>query len=138
MAKAVFLANDGNDRLVVSTICSHLVFFHEAGFQFRAERKQGFRWLPSDDAEQPRDLSCTFIDGVDPSVFGATPQTGVGFYKLSSEVLSLRRHCIHVVDGAGAPPGPQTDAGVEDARSVRNVVLQFTYAGQQRTLRHSR
>jgi hypothetical protein len=60
MARAVLLANDGQDRLVIRTICSHLIFFHEAGYEFRTERKQGWRWLATAKAEQPRDLECRF------------------------------------------------------------------------------
>ena len=40
MATRIFLTNGGNDRLVVSTICTHLLFFHEAGFEYRTERRQ--------------------------------------------------------------------------------------------------
>src|SRR6185503_6125246 len=74
MARAILLANDGRDRLVIRTICTHLVFFHEAGYEFRTECKRGRRWLPSDDAEQPRDLDCRFNDAIDAVAFGAAPQ----------------------------------------------------------------
>ena len=43
MAQKIVLAANGTDRLVVSTICTHFMFFHEAGFQFRSERRNGWR-----------------------------------------------------------------------------------------------
>ena len=137
MARAVLLANDGRDRLVIRTICTHLVFFHEAGFEFRSERKQGFRWIPCDEAEQPVDLDCRFNDGIDAAAFGATPQSGVGFFKLTCELMSIRRHCVWVVEGS-----PQSDRKAVqphgwDPRGVKNVVLNFTYGGQRHTLRHA-
>ena len=148
MATRVFLTNGGNDRLVVSTICTHLLFFHEAGFEYRTERRQrtpmalwnpatwrGFRWTRSDEAEQPRDMRCSFNQGAEPSEFGATPQSSPGFFKLSCDHLSIRRHCVWVAVGdpeqsrPGPPPG-------NAASSVREVLLQFTYDGQERKLRH--
>jgi hypothetical protein len=137
MARAVLLANDGRDRLVIRTICTHLVFFHEAGYAFHTERREGWRWLPSDDAEQPRDLECTFNGGIDAATFGATPQAGVGFFKLTCEVLSIRRHCVWSVEGS-----PQADRRAmqergEDARLVTDVMVRFSYAGERRTLRHA-
>ena len=149
MTSRTFLTSDGNDRLVVTTICTHLVFFHEAGFEYRTERKQrtpfvwwnpttwhGFKWSPSDDAEQPRDIRCTFNQGADPMEFGATPQTRPGFFKSSCEQLSIRRHCVWVAVGDTplSSPGPAVS---DDARSIRDVLLQFNYDGQMRKLRHS-
>jgi len=149
MATTTLLANGGNDRLVVTTICSHLIFFHEAGFEYRTERKQrtpfawwdpatwrGFRWKRSDDAAQPRDIKCTFNQDTDPSAFGATPQSSPGFLKLSCEHLSLRRHCVWVVAGGPMSPRPASAVG-DDVSRVQDVVLQFTYDGQAWTLRHS-
>ena len=138
MATRTFLARNGTDRLVVSTIRTHFIFFHEAGVEFRAQRKRGFRWLPNDDAEQPRDIRCTFNQGVAPSAFGATPQSGTGFFKLSCDHMALRTHCVDVVRGGPTRsdldprPGPSNDA-----RNVRDVVVHFTYDGQEQTLRHS-
>ena len=136
MARAVLLANDGSDRLVIRTICTHLIFFHEAGYEFRTERKQGWRWLATAQAEQPHDLECRFNDGIDPDAFGATSQSGAGVFKLTCEVLSIRRHCVWVVEGS-----PQSDRKAQqpeglDPRGVKDVVLRFTYAGQPHTLQH--
>ncbi len=88
MATWVFLANDGSDRLIVSTIRTRLVFFHEAGFEFSTERRverrpvwwrpttwRGFDWVRSGDAEQPRNVRCLFNKEQDPLEFGATPQS---------------------------------------------------------------
>ena len=137
MARAVLLANDGGDRLLIRTICTHLVFFHEAGYEFRTERRRGLRWLPSDDAEQPRDIDCRFNDGIDAASFGVTPQTGVGFFKLTCEVLSIRRHCVWVVEGSPQSDRKASQAQGADARRVNDVVLGFSYGGQRHTLRHA-
>ena len=154
MATRIFSANHGNDRLVISTICTHLVFFHEGGFEFRTERKQrtrvapwnpatwrGFNWIQSDDAEQPVGMQCTFTrrTGVNGSSsdFGVTQQSTTGFFKSSCDYLALRPHCIYVAVGDFSQSSPDSPAPGNDARSVKNVVLQFTYGGQERTLRHS-
>jgi hypothetical protein len=137
MARAILLANDGRDRLVIRTICTHLVFFHEAGYEFRTECKRGRRWLPSDDAEQPRDLDCRFNDAIDAVAFGAAPQVGVGFFKLTCEVLSIRRHCVWVVEGSPQSDRQAMQVAGGDPRGVRDVELSFSYAGQRQVLRHS-
>lgn len=149
MATRIFLANGGNDRLIVSTICTHLPFFHEAGFEYRTERKQhvpmalwnptrwrGFRWRRSDEAEQPGNMRCIFNQGSDPSEFGATPQASPGFLKLTCEHFSIRRHCVWVAVGGPSPSEPAVPAD-DVAGNVREVLLQFTYDGQERKLRHS-
>ena len=133
MARQTILAGNGTDRLVVSTICTHLIFFHEAGFQFHTERRQGRRWQPTDEALQPTDVRCTFNQGDDPTMFGATPQTGTGFYKLSCDQMSIRTHCVNVV--RGGPPRTGS-GGVADARTVTNVEVTISYDGSTRTLRH--
>jgi hypothetical protein len=150
MATARYLANGGADRLVISTICRHLVFFHEAGFEYRTERRRptrfalwnpatwrGFRWAQSADAEQPHELRCVFLQGAvarDPAAFGATAQSGEGSFKSSCDFLVSRTSCIHVVDGGAPRPGPP-DLGA-DARSVDSVELRFVYGGRERILRH--
>jgi hypothetical protein len=149
MATATLLANGGNDRLVVSTICTHRAFFHEAGFEYRTERKQpvpmvlwnpatwrGFQWIRTGEAEQPRGMRCTFNDGASPSDFDVTPQSSPGFFKSSCDYLSLRRHCVWVAVGDPAPSVPRPAVG-NDARRVRDVRLWFTYDGRERALRHS-
>ena len=133
MARQTILAGNGTDRLVVSTICTHFIFFHEAGFQFHTERRHGWHWRPSDAALQPSDLRCSFNQDDDPSAFGATPQTGTGFYKLSCDQMSIRTHCVNVV--RGGPTETEPDNG-NDARSVRNVLVSFSYDGRTQTLRH--
>jgi hypothetical protein len=133
MARRIILAANGTDRLVISTICTHLPFFHEAGFQFRTERRQGWRWLASGNALQPQDVRCSFNQGADPSAFGATALIGTGFYKLSCDQMFVRTHCVNVVRGGATLP----DASLgNDARGVRDVVLTFTYDGEEQTLRH--
>lgn len=149
MATRVFFANDGNDRLVVSTIRTRLVFFHEAGFQFSTERRvdarpvwwkpatwRGFRWQRSDEAEQPRNLRCLFNNSADPAEFGATPQSSPGHFKLACDSLSIRRHCVWVVQGDG--PRSESAPAVEGrAAAVRDIELHFEYGGEPRTVRHA-
>lgn len=48
--------------------------------------------------------------------------------------MSVRTHCVNVV--RGGPTEIEPDRG-KDARSVRNVVVSFTYDGRAQTLRHS-
>ncbi len=134
MATRTFLARNGTDRLVVSTIRTHVIFFHEVGVAFSAERRRGCRWLPSDEAEQPREIRCTFNQGLDPSAFGATPQSGTGFFKLSCDYMALRTHCVDVVRGEPTQSVPNPD---NDAHGVRDVLVHFTYDGQEQTLRRS-
>lgn len=148
MATKIFLANGGNDRLVVSTICTHLIFFHEAGFAYRTERKQrvprvlwnpatwrGFNWTRSDDVEQPRDIRCTVNKDGDLLEFGATSQSSRGYFRLSCERLSIRRHCVWIAmeNPAQSGPGP---VGGKDVREIRKLLLRFHYDGQLRTLSH--
>lgn len=133
MAKRTIVAANGTDRLVVSTICRHFPFFHEAGFQFRTERRHSWRWLASDDALQPKNVRCIFNQNDDPALFGATPQTGVGFYKLSCDQMFVRTHCVDVVHGGAILP--EVDLG-RDARGVRNVIVRFTYDGSEQLLHH--
>ncbi len=136
MARGAFIAHNGTDRLLIRTICTHLVFFHEAGFEFRTQRRVGWRWIESSDALQPLDVSCSFNDGADPVRFAATPQLRAGYYKLSSEVLSLRRHCIWVDAGQPMPSAFVPGTTGADARAVHDVLIHFTYDGKVRTLRH--
>lgn len=148
MTSRVFYANGGNDRLIVSTIRTRLVFFHEAGFALSSERKvatrpvwwkpatwHGFRWRRGADAEQPRNLSCLFNGGVDPAAFGATAETSPGYFKLTCDSLAVRRHCVWVAQGEGTPAG---DAATVDRRAadVRDVEVHFEYGGQAHTVRH--
>jgi hypothetical protein len=145
----VTLVGNGGDRLVISTICTHLLFFHEAGFQYRTERKvavvrswwkpatwRGFRWARSAEATQPSSLRCLFNGTDDAIAAGATAQTSRGFFRLSCEHFFVRRHCVWVAVGEEGPPGSSTDAG--DVRLVRDVSLTFDYAGRRHELRHSR
>jgi len=61
-------------------------------------------------------------EGGDPLEFGATSQSSPDFFKLPCEHLSIRRHCVWVVEAnpTQATPSP---AGGEDARNVREVLL---------------
>ena len=79
-------------------------------------------------------MRCRFNQDDDPEAFGATPQTGTGFYKLSCDQMSIRTHCVNVV--RGGPTETETNRG-DDARSVRNVAVSFAYDGEEQTLRHS-
>ena len=152
MAVGTYLATGGDERLVISTICAHLPFFHEAGFQFRTERRQrvafalwnpatwrGERWTPSVEAAQPIGLRCVFIQRGeverDPQDFDATAETRDGVVKMSCEYMLSRAHCVHVVR-ADQPASVSAARGVDDARSIVNVRLRFTYDGQERELWH--
>lgn len=149
MTTRVFYANDGNDRLIVSTIRVRLVFFHEAGVAVSSERKvpmrpvwwkpatwRGFRWQRSAEAEQPRNLRCLFNGGADPAAFGATAETSPGYFKLTCDSLAVRRHCVWVAQGDGTPA---SDLAAVDRRAadVRDVEVHFDYGGQARTVRHA-
>jgi hypothetical protein len=129
MANAVIPAKNGSDRLVIRTICTHLVFFHEAGFEFRTERRRGWRWVETGQALQPSGLSCLFNGRLEPAQFGATPQERPGFYKLTCEVLSIRRHCVWVDTGQPMPAEFVPGSADADARAVSAVSLNFTYDG---------
>ena len=150
MTTARFLANGGNDRLTVSTICTHLAFFHEVGFQYCTEHRlrtpfvwwkptswRGFKWALSDDVEQPRNVRCTFNGVCAHSKFGASSQSSLGHFKLSCDELAIRPHCVWVVHATS--PRTTTDSPVRDsARNVRNILVQFEYDGQLQTVRHGK
>ena len=148
MVTRTFLANSGDDRLVVSTICTHLFFFHEAGFEYRTERKvitrfawwspatwRGFKWRKAGDAAQPRDMRCIFNHGADPLAFGVTSQSSPGYFKLSCDDLFVRRHCVWVVGSNPAQSDPEP-AVADGARKVREISLRFTYDGQTQAVHH--
>jgi hypothetical protein len=142
VASSAYLSKAGDDRLVISTICAHLPFFHEAGFALRTERRlpvpirlwnpaswRGERWLPSADALQPAGLRSIFIQRGDierdPADFGATSASGDGTLKSSCDYMMARAHCIHVVNAqqpASIAPASEND----DARSIINVCVRFT------------
>ena len=149
MATCTLLANTGNDRLVMSTIRTHLIFFHEAGYQYVTERKRrhpvvlwnpltwrGFAWVRSQEAEQPRDVHCTFNKDGQPSVYGATVQSTVGLVRMSCEYLSIRRHCVWMVAGGEPAQAVATPPAGDGARTVRDVSVRFGYAGRDYTLHH--
>jgi len=150
MTTARFLANGGNDRLTVSTICTHMVFFHEAGFRYCTERRlrtplvwwkptswRGFKWARSDDVEQPRNIRCTFNGESARSKFGASSQSSLGHFKLSCDELAIRPHCVWVVQGNS--PRTTTDPPIRNSvRNVRNILVQFEYGGQLQTVRHGK
>lgn len=153
MAVGTYLAAGGDERLVISTICTHLPFFHEAGFQFRTERRQrvpvtpwnpatwrGERWTASAEAVQPSGLDCIFIQGGDierdPADFGVTTEARDGVVKMSCEYMLSRAHCVDVVR-ADQPASVSAARETDDARSVVNVRLRFTYDGQERELWHA-
>ncbi len=48
--------------------------------------------------------------------------------------MSVSTHCVNVV--RGGPTENEPDLG-NDARSVRDVVVNFTYDGRAQTLRHA-
>lgn len=149
MTTRVFYANGGNDRLIVSTIRTRLLFFHEAGVVFSSERRmpvrpvwwkpatwRGFRWQRDADAEPPRNLRCLLNGEADPAAFGATVETSPGYLKLTCDSLMVRRHCVWVAQGDGTPA---TDAAAVDRRAaeVRDVEVHFDYGGQAHTVRHA-
>jgi len=137
MARSILLVSSAGERLVARTICTHLVFFHEAGFEFRTERRQSWRWVESGEAQQPHNVVCLFNDRLEPARFDATPQSRPGYHKLSCEVLSLRRHCVWVDVGQPMPPEFVPGTTGMDARAVHDVTLSFTYDDTAHTLRHA-
>lgn len=152
MATATYVSTGGDDRLVIATICTHLPFFHEAGFALRTERRQrvpvrflnpaswrGERWSPGADALQPLGLRCLFVQRGDierdPADFGVTAGSDDGTLKSSCDYMMARAHCIHVVN-AQQPASVAAASENDDARSVINVCVRFTYDGQERVLWH--
>jgi hypothetical protein len=142
MASRTFTSNRGKDRITISTILTHLPFFHEAGFEFKTERKKrvgsvwwnpftwaGFEWVESAAVNQPSINNFVFIQGADhrkdPSDFLVvnTPDNMVNF------VGHFKSSCV-LVGSTGA-------TGSRNADSVTNVEIDFTYNGIQRTLKHS-
>lgn len=155
MATRTCVSKGGGERLVISTICTHLPFFHEAGFEFRTERRRrvpprlwnpatwtGFVWSVTGEAAQPTGLRCVFFQGDgaerEPADFAATAQRGDGYLKLSCDHMVSRLHCVHVVRGEQPRSVAPPDMPCNDARSVTDVRLHFTYDGQAHTIAHAR
>lgn len=153
MSTRTYLSKAGDERLVVSTICTHLPFFHEAGFEYRTERRQrlqfalwnpatwrGVRWSPSADALQPIGMRCVFIQrgGVErePTDFGVSTQAGDGFVKTSCEDMVARAHCVFVVN-VDQPASVARPRELDDARSIVNVCVHFAYDGDEHVLWHA-
>lgn len=153
MATATYVSKGGDDRLVIATICTHLPFFHEAGFALRTERRQrvpfrlfdpaswrGERWSPSGDALQPVALQCIFIQRGDVerdrANFDVITERNSGTLKSSCDHMMARAHCIHVVN-AEQPATVAAASGSDDARSVINVGVRFTYDDQEHVLWHA-
>lgn len=152
MASRTLTANGGDDRLVISTILTHLMVFHEAGIEFRTERKRrvevvwwnpftwgnGFEWRRSNAATQPTIQEFSFVQGADivrdPVDFAVTRSTGTGRVKVSCVYFAVS--WTSTSDPRQPPPPGLSDLG-NDARSVNDVIVRFTYGGESRTLRHS-
>jgi hypothetical protein len=139
MASRTFTSNSGNHRLTISTILTHAVVFHEAGYEITTEIRRRvrsdwwnpfswsrYRWDKRDDASQPYIAQVLFIQGVDinrnPDDFAVSLSSSEGYRKVS---------CIY--GNIGSTPA---DLG-NDARSVNNISITFGYNGITRTLRHS-
>ncbi|WP_434994282.1 hypothetical protein [Arthrobacter sp. Ld5] len=153
MASITLTSNGGDDRLVISTICTHLAVFHEAGYEFTTERKRrvtsvwwdpstwgsGFRWRKSNSAAQPTILEYTFIQGQDvrrdPSEFYVASTQHTGYFK-SSCVYWFVSTSSSSDPRNPAPSNSPNDLG-NDARSVNDVIVRFSYNGQERSLRNS-
>lgn len=137
MAVRTLTSKNRKNRLIISTICTHLPMFHEAGFEYRTERKRtitpilwdpstwaGYRWEKSDSAAQPaiNDFHFLQIDYQErnPVDFGVQDVNSVGYFKSS---------CISVGDS-------RANLG-HDPQIITDVVVTFTYNGARRTLRHS-
>ena len=96
MATQELYSTRRNDRLIITTILTNLVFFHEAGFEFRTERKEalkvewwnpstwgGHRWVATDQANQPNILEFIFMQGPNarnPADFAVSNTDGRGYF----------------------------------------------------------
>ncbi|MBK7504890.1 MAG: hypothetical protein IPI52_07375 [Bacteroidetes bacterium] len=153
MASMTLYSNRGQYRLTISTILTHLVVFHEAGFEYSLERKVnlpyvwwnpstyfGYEWRKSSRPTAPNITEFTFIQGADikrnPFDFNVSRISEKGYFKSS---------CIFVSGGISGSDsdgvtGPNTgnfDNLGNDARSINKVKLKFTFDGIERELIHT-
>jgi hypothetical protein len=148
MASRTFTSNNGNDRIVISTILNHWIAFDEAGFEFSTERKRnrrvewwnpftwgGVEWKRSNDALQPSIDDFVFIQAPrvrrNPRDLAVSESRSTGYFKSSCVKVGIN------VGSSGVGPGDGSADLRNDARSVEDVIIEFTYNGVSRTLQHS-
>jgi hypothetical protein len=127
MATRTILSNDRKQRLIISTINTHLAIFHECGMEYKTQKKRkkifqifnpttwggGYEWIDSNSVLQPNIKTFSFFMGNrsprNPFDFNLTKTTNVGFYKNSAVSINVSN-----------PPA-------NDVSWITDVTLSFDY-----------
>ena len=137
MASRTYTSNNNTHRVIVNTILTHLVVFHEAGFEVIREKKRtvpvqwwnpstwsGYVWERSNEPAEPTNFRGVFIQGRDIERDG---------FFFNASVTRQTGYCKVIFVFAGSGP---SDLG-NDARSVNDVKLTYRMNGNNITLRHT-
>lgn len=151
MATLTYFANNGNDKLIISTILTHLIAFNEAGYEFSTERKRrvsvewwnpttwgGFRWERSNRAIQPIINDIAFIMARtrrNPFDFRSKEVKEVGYYKLSCFQFGINAGTSGV--GLGDGRSNNDTYYLPIAQNVSNINVLFSYDGSDHSISHS-
>lgn len=102
MATRTITSRNGRNRLIISTINTHIPFFHECGYEYETQIRRrktyqwwnpfswggGFEWVSSNNALQPDITSFLFFLGNgnqrNPNDFFLTQSVSVGKFKTSA------------------------------------------------------
>jgi len=156
MPTRTFISTDRKNRLIISTILNHWVLFHEAGFEYTTEKKRkvefvwwnpstwsGEKWEKSRNAIQPSITEFKFIQGrnterdpMDFSVSVPNRRDFTGHFKSSCVFYQFGASGQTNGDRINPSDGTINDLG-NDARSVNNVIIEFTYEGSFHRISHS-
>ena len=134
MATRTITSQNGRQRLIISTINTHIPFFNECGMEFNTLRRRrknyvwwnpatwggGFEWVNSNSVLQPNITSFLFFmgDGTqrNPMDFNLTTNQNTGYFKTSAVSINVSN-----------PPG-------NDVSWITRVTLDFDYENRNYNL----
>lgn len=135
MATRTIISQNRRQRLIISTINTHLPLFNECGMEFYTQIRRrknyvwwnpatwggGFEWINSNTAIQPNIISFLFFraDGAprNPTEFNLTTEQNTGYFKTSAYSSNV------------------SNPAANDVSRVINVTLEFEYDGRNNNLR---
>ncbi len=130
MATKTIKSSDKKQKLIISTINTHIPFFNECGLDYKTQKRRkvtfvwwnpatwggGYEWKDSNDVLQPGSLNLLFFMGNgtqrNPMDFNLTNSTDVGYFKTTAV-------------SANVSNPPQNDVSW-----ITRVTLSFEYEGK--------